>query len=324
MSQTAHMVPPVNPERTGKSDPTRPKPLDQPLLLLGIVGGFLAISTVFAKAAPGIGWHPLALLQWSLGGSAVFLLAGYRIISGRNNSSDPSARPAFTALLPYLAISGLLFIAPNMIAVMAAPRVGAGFVSLSYAFPLVLTYAIAVAIRLERFQLLRGLGVLAGVVGGLLLATGGAEVSATATVWSFVALAIPVFLAAGNIFRTLKWPRGAQPVELAIGMMAVGFVALAVFNVILGLPLAPKAWSGSATTLLAAQTVMFALQYGLYFRLQEVAGPVYLSQIGSVAAVIGLALGYLVFGEVPNAAKIAAVLSVGLGIVLVTLGKGRN
>jgi drug/metabolite transporter (DMT)-like permease len=218
----------------------------------------------------------------------------------------------------------LLFIVPNMIAVNAAPKVGAGFVSLSFAFPLVLTYALAVVLRLERLQLLRSTGVLFGLAGGVLLAVSGKDLSMEASWWSMIALSIPVFLATGNIYRSMNWPAGAKPVDLALGMMATGFVALALFTAIAGIPVVPQTWTAGSAGLLAAQIVIFAIQYGLYFRLQQTAGPVYLSQIGSVAAVVGLGLGFLIFGEVPNLAKLAAVVSVGMGIVLVTLGRSRS
>eukprot|EP00903_Cladosiphon_okamuranus_P001470 g1468.t1 len=296
--------------------------LEQPLILLLVVGSFLAVSTVIAKAAPGVGWHPLALLQWSiLGGAGGLFLITRLAMMKRPGRAVRATVGLDRKLVIYLTLSGLLFIAPNMIAVVAAPKVGAGFVSLSFAFPLVLTYALAVLLRLERFQVLRGAGVLFGLAGGVLLAVSGADLSVEASWWSTVALSIPVFLAVGNIYRTLRWPEGAKPVNLALGMMATGFLALAVFNVLAGVPVVPATWSFAASGLLAAQIGIFAVQYGLYFRLQKTAGPVYLSQIGSVAAVVGLGLGYLIFGEVPNLAKLAAVASVGAGIVLVTLGR---
>lgn len=293
----------------------------QPPALLLVVGSFLAISTIIAKAAPLAGWHPLALLQWSILGGGIGLYAITHVLGRRRRPDTAPADTGQRRVISYLVLSGLLFIAPNMIAVMAAPEVGAGFVSLSFAFPLVLTYAFAVLLRIERFQLLRGGGVLFGLTGGLLLAVSGADLSVEASWWSLVALSIPVFLATGNIFRTYFWPEGAKPVDLALGMMATGFLALAAFNVSAGIPVVPQSWTPLATGLLAAQVAIFAFQYGLYFRLQQTAGPVYLSQIGSVAAVVGLGLGYAVFGEVPNAAKLAAVASVGAGIVLVTLGR---
>jgi drug/metabolite transporter (DMT)-like permease len=294
------------------------------LFLLLVVGSFLAVSVVFAKSGPMVGWHPLGLLQWAIIGGAALLYAvtrGLGAKSGRDSRKETSAK---VRLLMYLLITGILFIAPNMIAVVAAPRVGASFVSLSYAFPLVLTYAFAVLIGLERFKVLRSIGVLAGVAGGILLAGGGAGMSPEASFWAVVTMAIPLFLAAGNIYRTLKWPEGATPIELALGMMVIAFIALSLFNAVMGIPVTPDGWSSAALTLLAAQIAAFSLQYGLYFRLQQVAGPVYLSQIGSVAAIAGLGLGYVVFGEIPNVAKLAAIAAVAAGIVLVALGRGKG
>ncbi|MCV0428202.1 MAG: DMT family transporter [Roseibium sp.] len=298
---------------------------EKPLVLMLVVGSFLAVSTVFAKSAPSLGWHPLALLQWSILGGALGLFLATRLV-GRARGARVREQNGSThkQLLTYLVVTGLLFIAPNMIAVVAAPKVGAGFVSLCFAFPLVLTYAIAVALRLELLTVLMGSGVLLGVAGGVLLAVSGADLSADASLWSVIALLIPVFLAAGNIYRTWKWPKGARPVDLALGMMAVGFVALTLFTVAWGIPIVPASWTYPAVGLLVAQMTVFGLQYGLYFRLQQTAGPVYLSQIGSVAAVMGLGLGFLVFDEIPNEAKIAAVVFVAAGIVLVTLGRKRN
>ncbi|MES0879121.1 DMT family transporter [Roseibium sp. SCP14] len=301
------------------------KAFEKPFVLLLVVGSFLAVSTVLAKSAPDFGWHPLALLQWSILGGAVTLFMVTRLVARADGQQEGSTGTSVRRqLIAYLAISGVLFIAPNMIAVVAAPKVGAGFVSLSFAFPLVLTYAIAVFLRLEHLQFLMGAGVLFGLAGGVLLAMSGANLSADASLWSVFALSIPVFLASGNIYRTLKWPEGAKPVDLALGMMATGFLALAAFTAVWGVPVVPESWTLEASVLLLSQTAIFALQYGLYFRLQQTAGPVYLSQIGSVAAVVGLGLGYLVFGEVPNAAKAAAVVFVGIGIILVSLGRRRR
>ncbi|OJJ11639.1 transporter [Alphaproteobacteria bacterium AO1-B] len=297
---------------------------DNPHILLLTVGSFLAVSVVFAKTGPMVGWHPLGLLQWAIIGGAALLWSGTLLAGVESGARHRASRAAKLRLLKYLFITGILFIAPNMIAVVAAPEVGASFVSLSYAFPLVLTYAFAVLIGLERFQFLRSIGVLAGLAGGVLLAGGGAGVSPEGSFWAVVTLAIPVFLAVGNIYRSLKWPDGATPIELALGMMVVAFIALAIFNAVMGIPVGPAEWTSAALGLLLAQILAFSVQYGLYFRLQQVAGPVYLSQIGSVAAIAGLGLGYLVFSEVPNLAKLGAIAAVALGIVFVTLGKGRS
>jgi drug/metabolite transporter (DMT)-like permease len=56
----------------------------------------------------------------------------------------------------------------------------------------------------------------------------------------------------------------------------------------------------------------------LFFRLQQVGGPVYLSQIGYVAAAVGLVSGTLVLGERYPAATWLGALVVVAGVALVT------
>ena len=53
----------------------------------------------------------------------------------------------------------------------------------------------------------------------------------------------------------------------------------------------------------------FVTQYAAFFRLQQIAGPVYLSQIGSVAAVVGSPVAVFAFSEhLPDGFALAAML----------------
>lgn len=57
--------------------------------------------------------------------------------------------------------------------------------------------------------------------------------------------------------------------------------------------------------------VTFVAQYVALFRLQQVAGPVYMSQIGSVAVILGSPVAVLVLGEqLPNGFALTALLIV--------------
>ena len=57
---------------------------------------------------------------------------------------------------------------------------------------------------------------------------------------------------------------------------------------------------------------VFALKFVAYFQLQHLAGPVYLSQIGSVAAAVGTPVAVLFLGEtLPQGFMLALVLIVG-------------
>ena len=59
--------------------------------------------------------------------------------------------------------------APNLLLFAAVPHVGAGFAALAIAFPPLSTYAMALALRMERFCALRAAGVAVALAGAVLL-----------------------------------------------------------------------------------------------------------------------------------------------------------
>ncbi|MBD8874950.1 DMT family transporter [Labrenzia polysiphoniae] len=294
------------------------------VVFLVIVGTLLAGSAVFAKWAPTAGWSPIALLQWSLLGTAMVqfaVVAFWKAGSARERPEEQlamSGAAKFRQLALYCALSGLLFAVPNALAYASARHVGVGFIALCFAFPLVLTYALSVVLGRERLSGRRLTGVGLGVAGGVLLAWQGLGQSPGNTAWYLAALVMPVLISIGNIYRSAYWPDAASPQFLSAGMMAFGFITLSVLNAVLGTELAPATYGWQAMALLAAQVGLFSTLYALYFQLQKLAGPVYLSQIGSVAAVVGLALAYMVFGEVPSPTKLFAATAIAAGIYFVS------
>lgn len=283
-----------------------------PLVLLLVVGSMLGVTAVIAKAGALAGWPPVALLAWALlGGGA--LQAVFSLAAGTR----------FKAGAPYLRYylgSGLLQALPNALAFAAAPHVGAGIVALCFAFPLIFTYGLALCFRLERLQGHRLAGVLLGLAGGLAIAAGSGEAGFSPSPWMLAALAAPVVIAAGNLYRSLYWPAGATALELAPGMLLTAGASLLLGLLAADADLAPAAWSFASGGLLLGQTAIFALLFVLYFMLQKLAGPVYLSQIGSVGALVGLALATLVLAEPLSGKLVAAAALVGGGIVLVNRG----
>lgn len=318
---------PVHAKRIMPSEVSRKEtspPLNGALALLFSVGTLLAVSTIFAKASLSAGWEPLALLQWSLFGAGIVQICALVWLKTSDGGNGDVVVPGVLSreVLLYVAISGMLFGIPNALAFAAAPHVGAGLVALSFAFPLVLTYGLTVMLGLEGVKLARLIGVGFGLIGAVLLAVAGRNLAPAAFIWILATLAVPVIISVGNVYRTLKWPKHATPAQLSAGMIVFGFLTLVISNSWFGIQVLPDAWTWQATGLLAAQIAIFAVQYGLYFKLQKLAGPVYLSQIGSVGAVVGLVLAYIVFNEIPDLSQIAAVLFVGLGIVFISNGRG--
>jgi len=77
-----------------------------------------------------------------------------------------------------------------------------------------------------------------------------------------------------------------------------------------------------ATTLVAI--LSFSLQYVAFFRLQQIAGPVYLSQIGSVAALLGALVAIVVLGEHMQAGFAGAAVLIVTGIAIFQYSSNRH
>lgn len=273
-----------------------------PLLLLLAVGGILGGVAPIAKAAVTAGVPPATYVFW-MALTAGVVLAGLAVARGQ---------PLRRRHLRYALVSGLVSLAlPNLLVTMVVAPLGAGPTALVFTLPPLLTLGLAAALRIETLGPRRIAGVLLGLAGAatLVLARFGFAGAAEAG-WMALALAIPVSLAVGNVYRTLAWPQGAQPLTLAAGLMLAAALWL--------LPVA--LWQGILTHVehwsIWTQAALMALSYVLFFRLQRAAGPVYLSQIGYVGAAVGLVVGVTVYGEHPGWGAAVGVALIALGVVL--------
>jgi drug/metabolite transporter (DMT)-like permease len=277
------------------------------LVCLITVGLLLGLTANVVKLAVAGGWQPLPLLFWSTALAGLVLLVA-ALATGQ--------RPGFSRRhLAYYLICGFFSIAaPNAIGFSAVRHVGAAFVALSLAFPPLLTYLLALPLGLERFRPARAAGVIAGLAGALLLALSKAGEPGAPLFWIFLTLAAPLFIAAGNIYRTLHWPAGATPLSLAPGMLLGGALLLAPFSGGDGtvLPVA-----NGAFCFLPLQVFVFSATYALYFVLQKLAGPVYLSQIGAVGALAGAGIATFLLRESPPALMVPATIAILVGVLLV-------
>lgn len=292
-----------------------------PLILLLSTGTLLGVSTNLAKLAVDVGLSPLAFLTWSLLGSATLLtlLAVFR-----------RRLPALNRqTLEYFVIAGLVsVVAPNLLFFSAIAHVGVGFVALAITFPPLLTYVAALVFGLERFRTVRALGVVLALVGAFILALLKFAEPNAAPFWIIATLCGPLFLAVGNIYRSLRWPAGAASDMLAPGMLAaaalqllmVGLFVHGVFAAPAGLSLTVPMQSSAPLLVILAQIATFSVQYLLFFALQKHGGPVYLSLLGSVGAIIGVPLAVMFFGEsIPPGLAVGGTL-IALGIGLLTVG----
>ncbi|WP_323764248.1 DMT family transporter [Marinovum sp.] len=274
--------------------------------LLVYVGVLTGLNFPLGKLAGAAGVPPaLWALLISLGASLTLLpglLARRALIVPRG------------AALRYVVLAGLItFVGANLLVFAAIPHVGAGQVGMMFALSPVFTLGLSLVFGLRAPRVLGLIGIALGMGGAMLVALGRGEVAGLSP-WALAAVAIPVILAVGNVYRTLDWPEGAEPMALAFWShlaAALTFVAL-LLATHGGIPLQAVAEIPSVAL---AQMAVAGVTFPAFFRLQRLGGPVMLSQIGYVAAATGMAAAVLLLGE-----RYGAMTWAGAGLIALGVG----
>lgn len=288
------------------------------LLCLFSGGSLLGLSTNLAKLAGETGLSPLAFLFWSILGAAVALM----VVSALRRDLPPVNARA----LEYYVVSALVGVAgSNLIFFSAIPYVGASFVGLIISLPPLLTYLGALALRMEQFRVMRGTGVATALSGAVVLAAGKFSAPDANGFWILLALVGPMLLAIGNLYRTLRWPAGASAEALAPGMLLAAAGMLLGAGFLPGFSLTVPMDQSLSLALIAAQAVVFAGMFLLLFMLQKRGGPVLLSLLGSVGALVSVPIAVLLQDEVAPEGLILGAVLIAVGVALLAFGKpNRN
>ena len=284
-----------------------------PLLCLLAGGALIGISTNLAKYAGEIGLTPLAFLFWSITGAAVILFI-YALLRRE-------LPPLNKSILSYYFVAALVSVAgSNLIFFSAIPHVGASFVALIISLPPLLTYLAAIVLRIEPFTKLRALGVIAALAGAGVLAARKFSAPDASVFWIVLTLCGPVLLAIGNIYRTLYWPANLSASALAPGMLIAASGLLALVNIVPHYSLAVPMTGLLPLGVIVLQAFVFAAQFLLLFLLQKTGGPVLLSLLGAVGAVVGVPIAIFLQNESPPEGLILGASLIALGVILVTYG----
>lgn len=75
--------------------------------------------------------------------------------------------------------------------------------------------------------------------------------------------------------------------------------------------------------LICGQAIVFAVQFSLLFMLQKAGGPVLLSLLGAVGAIVAVPFAVFFLSEDPPAGLLAGSLLIAVGIALVSAGTKR-
>ena len=285
--------------------------LQSPALLLLAVGTLLGLNFPLGKLAqaaqvPAVLWAALI----SLGASS--LLGAWLLLRRRPVVCDAQHARYFviTALVSYAL--------PNLLVLAAMAHLGSGPTAMMFTLSPLFTALLSRLAGLRAPARLEYWGIAIGFGGALLVALARGESGRPAAwLWVGVGLLIPLLLALGNVYRSLDWPPRADGTWLAVGSHGVAALLLLALCALTG------AWRGlpalaGVPWLAAAQVAAAVLMFPLFFRLQALGGPVLLSQIGTVGAGVGVAVGAGLLGEryPPLVWGGVALIALGIGLTV--------
>jgi len=282
------------------------RPMTAPTSPLHAAAGIICLGSLWglmmslAKLATSAGVPPVSYSLWQSTGAGALLLA---LAAWRGLSLGYG----WEHLRFYLAMGIFSIALPNANMAFCVKHIPAGLMSLLVNLSPVVTYAIAVVIRLEAFSMPRALGILVGLGGVVVLVSPGVALpSPDLLPWLLQAILTPVLYATGNVIGVKLRPTDRNaPILMAAGMLggAISFLLPAAGALdqlyVPWPPLLPGEWA------LIAVMFVSVCSYILYFDLLRRVGAVFVSQASYAVALSGLFWGWLFFGE-----------TVGLGVIV--------
>lgn len=264
--------------------------MNRPLLLLIGTGAVLGLNFPIGKLAMAAGVNPaLWAAVISLGAGLAMLIVAR--VTEREKSTGAST-------FQFAIISGLIsYVVPNFLTYSVIPKIGSGLAAIMFALSPVVTALLSLMLRVRPPSPLGIVGIVVGLAGALIIIfSRNTDFNGGSKFWIFAALLIPIFLGLGNIYRTLAWPAGASPRRLAshTNLAAVPFLLIVAIVQTGTINLSSLM---AIPVLIALQLTISTIMFLMFFRLQQIGGPTYLSQIGYVAAAVGVVIGVVYFGE---------------------------
>ena len=259
------------------------------LFLTGVLYG-LSYSLTGVGIAGGIPFTSFVLLM-GMGGAAVALL----LALGQGRPPPLSLRHVSSYAIAGISGFGVPYLTVGYVSGQGVP---AGIISMLVALSPILTYAGAVAFRLERVWWLRVLGFAIGVVGVALLVVPETSLPSRDLVpWILLTLLLPIGYTTTSLATALLRPPATDSLHFAFGFFFFGSLPiLAVAAVTDGWwwfdeRMEPADW--------ALITAIFVQTLGIYLFVELIRflGPVFFSTVNFIVALSGIGWGFLFFGE---------------------------
>ncbi|MEQ9350849.1 MAG: DMT family transporter, partial [Alphaproteobacteria bacterium] len=261
---------------------TQPSPQPEPvkasplvaLAFLGALGFLWGSSINIAKFLSQEGVPPVAYVFWQALGAAIVMGAIVRLRGERLVMTVQHLR--------FYAVTGLFGIAiPNMNALFVLGHLSAGVTVLIISVSPLMVYGFTMALRTERFDGLRALGMLLGFGGVLVVLLPRSSLPSPDLIpWAAMALITPLGYAIANTYAALDRPTAGNSLTHGLGYLVVATLLMGPTMVVtdqVWLPLFPPKPADLGLLLQIAATSIATL---VWLELVHRAGSVYMSQAG--------------------------------------------
>jgi drug/metabolite transporter (DMT)-like permease len=269
-----------------------------PLVLLVTLSLFWGLGPSIVKFVALDGVPPLGMVVWQTGIAGLVLL-GICLAMGWIGLALPNTNMVFVMRELPVALMGVIII--------TAP---------------VITYVVALIIRLETFTPMRAAGVVLGFAGAaVLVLPSGSLPSPELLPTALLAFLTPALWATSNVIAEVWRPKDGDTFALAMGTMFTAALGALVVAFLTGtfhpiwVDFGPSDW----VILAYAGTTVCA--FALFYTIVKLAGAVYLAQVGYLVPIMGVGWGAWFYGEEPSVWLWLAMGLVFAGVALVNLGK---
>jgi drug/metabolite transporter (DMT)-like permease len=258
------------------------------LVMLGVGWGS---TQPLGKIAASTGIGPFALIFWQLVIctvvlGAVTLLRGKRLLLTRH------------ALGFYLAVALLGTLIPNFTFYVSVARLPAGIMSILISTVPLIAFPLTLALRIDRFEMRRLIGLLLGLTGVALIALPRSSLpDAGMVAYLPIAMLGPLFYAIEGTFVSRYGMGGMDPVQAMFGSSLMGVLLCAPLVWVSGQWVEPVAGWGRAEQALVLSSVLHAAMYATYVGLAARVGAVFATQTSYIVTAAGLCWSMLLLGE---------------------------
>ena len=281
-----------------------------PWLALVVIGMCWGAAGPLSKLAVSTGHHPVGVAFWNVSLGACLTTAALLSVRGR--------LPLSRSHLVFYLCCGLFGRAlPSSLSYAAFAHLPVGVVVMIIATTPMLTFLIALTIRMETIDVRRLVGLGLGTTAVMLIVLPETSLpSPEQAAWVTLPVVVSFCYASESVFIAKARPPGCDALTTMCGITWGAFIALA--PIVIAWNTWPRVESiGPPEIAIAAGAILHLGAYFGFVWLIGRAGPVFASQVGYIVTGTGVLLGMIVYGEQHSAWIWLALALIFAGLTLV-------